>query len=625
MRLQENFSDFRLYNLRESDLNSQMGKNFLKVFPQIPQIYGLIFLLILFFGTEGSAGETGPKISAVSPNLKPSAIVQKNIWDDLTPEVLADLGNLGFPMEMETPISGSYAEYRVHHLHMGCDFKTFHTNGISAVSPFQGYVDSIGQSTKGYGSNIIIKSSGSNLRAKFAHLLDFKGFRKDLDLLREALALLSGGEFQVKLSPGSYLLPKGENVARLGESGTGVSHLHFELHLPNGTLNPLPYLPLRGKDRYSPELLLLYVDSEDGVQARINLEKKGEGKFAVPGNQKLHLAGGVRFRLGAYDLMTSRNKNNLFFAGIYKEDIPLYERSFRGMSYEEARVHQDIFDSNRSSLNPPVYVYNLFPAKGPSIDLRNFEAGSIVKLILKASDHAGNHSILPLEIEVGVVNGKRPSITKTEFTSLDGVLKIRTPAKTTYGQGSLHFKKKEKPEDDLKLPEGLKSKGSIYELESSDLSWVGEAELTWRGAALGKKDGIYIFDKASKKWSALKQKGSITLLTKLGALAILTDEAKPSVNYPFLITRHRRIKGQEEEGMEERLYTVSDTGSGYAGGAEVLLDGELYPSEFDADRKMLIVKFPKTFSAWKKYMLLQIRIKDRAGNFSDWFTDLVRF
>ncbi|TGL64525.1 M23 family metallopeptidase [Leptospira sarikeiensis] len=602
-----------------------MGKYFLKNFRNIFGRLGLISALIFFPGKDQKAGEVGTKVSAISPNLKTNPVPPKNIWEELTPEVLADLGTLSFPMELETPISGSYAEYRVHHLHMGCDFKTFHANGISAISPFEGYIESIGQSTKGYGSNIIIKSSGSNLKAKFAHLLDFKGFRKDLELLREALALLSGGEFQVKLPVGSYSYPKGENLARLGESGTGVSHLHFELHLPNGTLNPLPYLPLRGKDRNSPELLLLYIDAEDGTQVRVPLEKKGEGFFALPGNQKLNLAGGIRFRLGAYDLMTSRNKNNLFFAGLYKEETPLYERSFRGMSYEEARVHQDIFDSNRSSLNPPVYVYNLYPPKGPSIDLRNYPVGSSIHLTVKASDHAGNSSIIPLEIEVGASNAKKSSITKTEFTSADGILKIKTPPKTTYGQGALVFKKLEKLEEEMKLPEGLISRGSVYELESTDLSWVGEAELNWRGIGLGRKEGFYIFDKASKKWSALKQKGQSAMLTKLGALAVLTDDAKPSVNFPYLITRHRRVKGSEEEGIEERLYSLSDVGSGYAGGAEVLLEGEIYPSEFDADRKMLIVKFPKTFSAWKKHMLLQIRIKDRAGNSSDWFTDLVRF
>lgn len=115
------------------------------------------------------------------------------------------------------------------------------------------------------------------------------------------------------------------------------------------------------------------------------------------------------------------------------------------------------------------------------------------------------------------------------------------------------------------------------------------------------------------------------MITKLGVLAVLTDEAKPMVSHPYLITRHRRVKGAEEEGWEERLYAISDLGSGYAGGAEVLLEGEPYPSEFDADRKMLILHFPKSFANWKRKLFLQIRIKDRAGNISDWFTDLIRF
>ncbi len=573
---------------------------------------------------EGNSGETGSKVSAYSPVVVSPSSPKKNVWEELTPEVLGDLGNLGFPMELETPISGSYAEYRVHHLHMGCDFKTFHANGIFALSPFSGSVDSIGQSQKGYGLNLVLKSSSSPLKAKLAHLLDLKGIRKDLELLREALSLLSGGEFQVKLPQGSFPISKGQSIARLGESGTGVSHLHFELHLPSGTLNPLPYLPLRGKDRNSPELLLLYVDADDGTQLRLPLEKKSEGIYGFSENQKLKLGGGVRFRIGAYDLMTSRNKNNLFFAGLYQDNTILYERSFRGMSYEEARAHQDIFDSNRSSLNPAVYVYNLFPPKGPSVDLKNYPLGSTTKIFLKTSDHAGNSSILPLEIEITAANSKKISQTKTDFTSKDGILRIKTPPKTTYGQGELTFHRLEKLEDDLKLPEGLKSKGNVYELESSDLSWVGEAELTWRGVGLGRKDGIYIYDKAAKRWSALKQKGQTSMVSKLGVLAVLTDEAKPAITHPYLITRHRRVAGAQEEAWEERLYAISDIGSGYAGGAEVLLEGEPFPSEFDTDRKMLVIQIPKSLSIWKKNLFLQIRVKDRAGNVSDWFTELIR-
>ncbi|WP_246032064.1 M23 family metallopeptidase [Leptospira fluminis] len=528
-------------------------------------------------------------------------------------------------MELETPISGSYAEYRIHHLHMGCDFKTFHTNGLYAKAPFSGYVESIAQSAKGYGVNLVLKSYSSPLKAKLAHLLDFNGIRKDLELLREALSLLSGGEFQIKFAQPSYYAKQGDSLARLGESGTGVSHLHFELHLPGGTLNPLPYLPLRGKDRQPPELLFLYVDSDDGTRLRFPLQKKEEGIFELPSGTRLSLSGAVRFRLGAYDLMTSRNKNNLFFVGVYSGQTTMYERSFRGMSYEEARNHQDIFDSNRSSLNPAVYVYNLFPSHGPSSDLSSYPAGTSLEILVSASDHAGNES--KIRIPISVLAGAKRKETqqkKTDFTSKDGILRIKTPAKTTYGAGQLTFQKISNLSEIAPLPEGLVLKSQAYELESSDLSWVGEAELNWQGLRLGKKDGIYIYDPGTKRWSGLKQIGGLAYLSKLGILAVLEDNAKPTIAHPYLISRHRRIPEASEEDWEERLYVLSDVGSGYAGGAEILLEGESYPSEFDGDRKMLVLRIPRSLFSWKKRYLLQMRIKDRAGNSSGWFTDWIR-
>ncbi|WP_246028258.1 M23 family metallopeptidase [Leptospira fletcheri] len=578
-------------------------------------------LVVCWFFPDASFGQNLPtknRLGTPNGNVLP-------IWKQLSPDVLADLGNLSFPMELETPISGSYAEYRIHHLHMGCDFKTFHTNGLYAKAPFSGYVESIAQSAKGYGVNLVLKSSSSPLKAKLAHLLDFNGIRKDLELLREALSLLSGGEFQIKFSQPSYYAKQGDSVARLGESGTGVSHLHFELHLPGGTLNPLPYLPLRGKDRKPPELLFLYVDSDDGTRLRFPLQKKEEGLFELPSDTRLSLSGAVRFRLGAYDLMTSRNKNNLFFVGVYSGQTTMYERSFRGMSYEEARNHQDIFDSNRSSLNPAVYVYNLFPSHGPSADLSSYPAGTSLDILVSASDHAGNESKIRIPIYV-LASAKRKETQqkKTDFTSKDGILRIKTPAKTTYGAGQLTFQKVSNLSEIAPLPEGLVLKSQAYELESSDLSWVGEAELNWQGLKLGKKDGIYLYDPGTKRWSGLKQTGGLAYLSKLGILAVLEDNAKPTITHPYLISRHRRVPEASEEEWEERLYVLSDVGSGYAGGAEILLEGEPYPSEFDGDRKMLVLRIPKSLFSWKKRTLLQMRIKDRAGNDSGWFTDWIR-
>lgn len=595
-----------------------------KGFRAVPGSFRQTFVFCLVFCLsfpDPSVGQNLPTKNRLgTPNGNPLPI-----WKQLPPDVLADLGNLSFPMELETPISGSYAEYRIHHLHMGCDFKTFHTNGLYAKAPFSGYVESIAQSAKGYGVNLVLKSSSSPLKAKLAHLLDFNGIRKDLELLREALSLLSGGEFQIKFSQPSYYAKQGDSLARLGESGTGVSHLHFELHLPGGTLNPLPYLPLRGKDRQPPELLFLYVDSDDGTRLRFPLQKKEEGIFELPSGTRLSLSGAVRFRLGAYDLMTSRNKNNLFFVGVYSGQTTMYERSFRGMSYEEARNHQDIFDSNRSSLNPAVYVYNLFPSYGPSADLSSYPAGTSLEILVSASDHAGNES--KIRIPISVLAGAKRKETqqkKTDFTSKDGILRIKTPAKTTYGAGQLTFQKISNLSEIAPLPEGLVLKSQAYELESSDLSWVGEAELNWQGLRLGKKDGIYIYDPGTKRWSGLKQIGGLAYLSKLGILAVLEDNAKPTIAHPYLISRHRRIPEASEEDWEERLYVLSDVGSGYAGGAEILLEGESYPSEFDGDRKMLVLRIPRSLFSWKKRYLLQMRIKDRAGNSSGWFTDWIR-
>ncbi|EMY16165.1 hypothetical protein LEP1GSC043_4198 [Leptospira weilii str. Ecochallenge] len=103
-------------------------------------------------------------------------------------------GKLRFPMEIQTPVSGSFAEYRTHHLHMGADFKTFHLNGFPAIAPFDGIVESVSESPTGYGLNLMLRSS-SGLRAKFAHLFNLEGVKKELENLRQALHLLNDGIF----------------------------------------------------------------------------------------------------------------------------------------------------------------------------------------------------------------------------------------------------------------------------------------------------------------------------------------------------------------------------------------------------------------------------------------------
>lgn len=534
-------------------------------------------------------------------------------------------GKLRFPMEFQTPISGSFAEYRTHHLHMGADFKTFHLNGLPAIAPFDGVVESVSESPTGYGLNLMVRSA-SGLRAKFAHLFNLEGAKKELENLRQALHLLNDGIFSVKFLDHKFFVKQGQAIARIGESGTGVPHLHFELHGNGDTFNPLAYLKMNDRDGTPPELLVLYVDSSDGQKFRLPLKKKENGIYELNDSEPLKVGGEVRIKLGAFDRMNSRNKNNLYFARLLSEGRILYERKFEKMSYAEARDHQSIYDSNRSSLNPPVYVYNLFPSLKSSIDLREFPENQEISLEIIAGDKEENQSSLKIKIFNSGSKRFSEKAIATEYPSRDGRFLLKTPKGNTFGRGNILFEKVGTPPENT-LPDGLVLKSELFEVESTGISWSGEAKLLWKNKKLGKGENLYLFEEGTKRWVILKTSfeggGINAVLNKIGIIAVLEDRSKPRIDHPFLISRHRFTPEVRPSSVIERMYSVSDIGSGYAGGAEILLDGEIFPYEFESDRKMILVKIPKSFGKFKRKLLLQARIKDRAGNFSEWLTDLI--
>lgn len=535
-------------------------------------------------------------------------------------------GKLRFPMEVQTPVSGSFAEYRTHHLHMGADFKTFHLNGFPAIAPFDGVVESISESPTGYGLNLMFRSS-SGLRAKFAHLFNLEGAKKELENLRQALHLLSDGIFSVKFLDHKFSVKQGQPIARIGESGTGVPHLHFELHGNGDTFNPLAYLKMNDRDGTPPELLVLYVDSSDGQKFRIPIQKKEDGIYELDDPEPLKLGGEVRIKLGAFDRMNSRNKNNLYFARLMSEGKILYERKFEKMSYAEARDHQSIYDSNRSSLNPPVYVYNLFSSLKPSLNLKEFSINQEIPLEIIAGDKEENHSSLKIRIFNSGFKGHSEKKTETEYLSSDRRFLLKTPKGNTFGKGNILFEVVGTPASENFLPEGLVLKSELIEIESTGISWSGEAKFLWKGKKLGKGENLYLLEEGTKRWVILKTFSEIggigAVLTKIGIVAVLEDRSKPKIDHPFLISRYRFTPEVRPTTFIERMYSISDVGSGYAGGAEILLDGQVFPYEFESDRKMILVKIPRSFAKFKRRLLLQARIRDRAGNFSDWLTDLI--
>ena len=63
------------------------------------------------------------------------------------------IDSVHWPMQVRLPISGTFAEFRNSHLHMGCDYKTYGINGFSVLSVYDGNITSMSYASNGYGKN----------------------------------------------------------------------------------------------------------------------------------------------------------------------------------------------------------------------------------------------------------------------------------------------------------------------------------------------------------------------------------------------------------------------------------------------------------------------------------------
>lgn len=158
-----------------------------------------------------------------------------------------------WPMQVRLPISGTFAEFRNSHLHMGCDYKTYGINGFSVLSVYDGNIASMSYANNGYGLSINLFSPSLKIYAKYAHLNDLHGDVSGLEELKTALLLLGKPEgFQVKLKPEYFKVKSKDRIARSGETGSGISHLHLELFDGKEYFNPLSFLNYKQEDKIHP-------------------------------------------------------------------------------------------------------------------------------------------------------------------------------------------------------------------------------------------------------------------------------------------------------------------------------------------------------------------------------------
>lgn len=559
----------------------------------------------------------------------------QSLFSDGLEEKFKEVRSLpGWPLEFFSPISGTFAEYRNYNMHMGADFKSYGMNGHSILATYDGYIDHISQSNKGYGLSLNLYSPEIKIITKYAHLFSFNGKDSRLELLRQSLCMLNGKDsFYTKLPPGLFPVKKGDRIGLTGESGSGISHLHLEFRNESGFINPLYFNAFHTKDRTHPTILkVIWEDSASSSSKElIPIEKKpGSYELADP----IIGRGKIRIKLGGYDMIRSRNKNNVFAFQLLQGQDSIYRKEFLFIPYSGSSNRQLFYDTNRSSLSPPVYFYNLYDYTiGHSLDLSSYPEGTKISLVAILEDATGNQSRLPIYVEVGTPIEESPSkITSTKkgmvYTSSDSILNLDFSKNATTGNGSPKLEKTNWEAENVKIPQGLNPTTSPYKISVQNFGWEGEALGFYRtNKPLNSKETLYFYDSSIKRftyiWSKRTKDGFQFKTTKLGILGIFSDDSPPSVQYSYQISPFIHLPKASIPGIMERTYFLADIGSGYINKPEVFLEGEPYPYEYDTDRHAIRILFPKKAFLEKKYLLLEIRPRDWAGNTGKYFTEVL--
>ncbi|NIA13030.1 MAG: peptidoglycan DD-metalloendopeptidase family protein, partial [Nitrospiraceae bacterium] len=130
-----------------------------------------------------------------------------------------------WPLDLPRALTSSFGEFRGGRFHAGIDLRTGDI-GKPVHAPADGYVSRVRCSPWGYGKVVYIQLADGRT-AVLAHLDDFAPEIRDY----VRAAQHERERYTVDLYPPRDVLPvrRGEIIARSGQTGIGVPHLHYEL------------------------------------------------------------------------------------------------------------------------------------------------------------------------------------------------------------------------------------------------------------------------------------------------------------------------------------------------------------------------------------------------------------
>ena len=149
------------------------------------------------------------------------------------------LSALLWPTGASDCLTSTFGEFREAHFHSGIDVSTHGKTGYPCYAVATGDIARVRVSCRGYGKAVYLRMEDGRT-AVYAHLSEFTGALGDT--VRAIQQSLGTVHFDREFPQGTIPVQRGELIARTGQSGAGIAHLHFEIRdQQERALDPLSY------------------------------------------------------------------------------------------------------------------------------------------------------------------------------------------------------------------------------------------------------------------------------------------------------------------------------------------------------------------------------------------------
>ncbi len=359
------------------------------------------------------------------------ALVCQKANGQLFPEKNYPQGYFTWPVGATKALAANFGELRPNHYHMGFDCKTDKKQNLPVYAAADGYIAKIKIEPFGFGRAIYINHP-NGLTTLYAHLNDF--FPELEQYVKEQQYKQQSWQVFLDIPLSLFPVKKGQFIAYSGNTGGSQGpHTHFEIRdtKTEKVLNPSLFgFPIT--DNVPPVITKLAMYdrciSTFEQSPKFFALKKQNGIYVSSPAVIITNTDEVSFAIAAFDTYTgSSNKNGIYEAVIYDNEVPVVGFQLDSISYDETRYLNAHIDYKlRSSGGPYVEHLSKLPGYNNSV-YKTFSGDGVIsleddsvhaiKIIVK--DAYGNASTIRFSVKrvpgSTKVKSAKNSFTPTEF------------------------------------------------------------------------------------------------------------------------------------------------------------------------------------------------------------------